>query len=111
MSRDTGAFAANPKEFMKYILMQLKPLDHLLFKPQCEFVVDQDEKLAVNFIGRNESMQNSYDEICSKIGIPSATLGLVNSSLHRPYMEYYDSETLELVTNQYKKDFDLFGYH
>ena len=111
MSRDTGAFAANPKEFMKYILMQLKPLDHLLFKPQCEFVVDQDEKLAVNFIGRNESMHNSYDEICSKIGIPSATLGLVNSSLHRPYMEYYDSETLELVTNQYKKDFDLFGYH
>ena len=110
MSRDTGAFAANPKEFMKYILTQLKPLDHLLFKPQYEFVVDQHEKPVMNFIGRNESMQNSYDEICSTIGISPAKLGVMNSSLHRPYMEYYDSESLELVASQYRKDFDLFGY-
>jgi len=110
MSRHNGAFAANPREFMKYILTQLKPLDHLLFKPQCEFVLDHHEKLAVNFIGRNESMQNSYDEICSTIGITPVKLGVVNSSLHRPYMEYYDSELLELVASQYRKDFDLFGY-
>ncbi len=110
MSRDTGAFAANPKEFMKYILTQLKPVDHLLFKPQYEFIVDQNEKLAIDFVGRNESMQDSYNEVCSKLGIPTAQLGVVNSSRHRPYMEYYDDETYSLVANQYSKDIDMFDY-
>lgn len=110
MSRDTGDFAARPKEFMKYILIQLKPEQHLLYKPQSEFVVDQDEKLVMDFVGRNESMQDSYDQICSKLGIPTAQLGVVNSSRHRPYMEYYDDETYSLVANQYSKDIDMFGY-
>lgn len=110
MSRDTGAFAANPREFMKYILTQLKPLDHLLFKPQFEFIVDDNGKPAMDFVGRNESMQDSYNEICAKIGIPASQLGVVNSSRHRPYMEYYDDETLALVASQYQQDIDLFGY-
>lgn len=110
MSRDTGAFAARPKEFMKHILTQLKPNEHLLYKPQCEFVVDQNEKLAVDYVGRNESMQDSYDEVCLKLDIPATKLGTVNSSRHRPYMEYYDDEIHSLVSDVYSKDINMFGY-
>jgi hypothetical protein len=55
-------------------------------------------------------MQKSYDEICLKLGLPSAQLGTVNSSQHRPYTEYYDAETYSLVADLYSKDFDMFGY-
>lgn len=110
MSRDTGAFAAQPREFMKYILTELKPNDHLLYMSQYEFIVDQNEKLAVDYVGRNESMQDSYSRICLEIGIPATELSIVNSSQHRPYMEYYDDEIHSLVSNVYGKDIDMFGY-
>jgi Sulfotransferase family len=110
MSRGTGEFAAKPKEFMKYVLKDLRPLDHLLYRPQYEFIVDQDNRLAVDYVGRNESMQESYEEICLKLGIPVAQLALVNSSKHLPYMEYYDEEIYSLVANLYKKDIEIFNY-
>jgi hypothetical protein len=110
MSRQTGAFAAQPKEYMKYILTQLKPVDHLLYKPQYEFIVDQNDMLSVDFIGRSEAMQDSYNKICAELGIPAALLEVVNSSRHRPYMEYYDDETYSLVADRYSKDIDMFGY-
>ncbi len=110
MSRDTGAFAAQPKEYMKYILTQLRPVDHLLYKPQHEFIVNQNDMLSVDFIGRTESMQDSYNKICAKLGIPAMLLDVVNSSRHYPYMEYYDDETYSLVTDMYNKDIDMFGY-
>ncbi|MGH8051027.1 MAG: sulfotransferase family 2 domain-containing protein [Arenimonas sp.] len=110
MSRDNGAFAAQPKAFMKHVITQIKPADHLLYKPQNYFLVDTAGALSVDFIGRNESMQDSYNEICSSLGIPAAMLGVVNSSQHKPFMEYYDEETYALVADLYNRDIDLFGY-
>ncbi len=110
MSRDNGAFLAQPKAFMKHVITQVKPVDHLLYRPQSYFVVDDADRLAIDFVGRNESMQDSYNEICRKLGIPTAQLGVVNSSQHRPYMEYYDEETYSLVADLYGKDIDIFGY-
>jgi hypothetical protein len=110
MSRETSAFASQPKAFMKYVLTELKPENHLLYRPQYEFMVDQNQNLAMDFVGRNEDMQKSYDEICAKLGVPNERLEVINSSRHRPFMEYYDEETYSLVANQYRKDIELFGY-
>ena len=110
MSRENGAFAAQPKAFMKYVITQMNPVNHLLYRPQYEFIVDDENNIAMDFIGRNESMQDSYDQICMKLGLQSSRLATVNSSQHRPYMEYYDDETYSLVHDLYKKDIDMFDY-
>jgi hypothetical protein len=110
MSRTTGEFVSRPRDFMKHVIIGLNPVDHLLYKPQYEFLVDHNGQIAVDFIGRNESMQASYDKICQTIGMPSTKLELINSTEHRPFMEYYDDETYGLVSNLYRKDLELFGY-
>lgn len=110
MSRENGNFLSEPKAYMKYILNELNPVDHLLYRPQYQFIVDENDAIAIDFIGRNETMQESYDMVCRKIGINPIKLGIINSSNHQPYMEYYDYEIYTLVSKLYRKDFDMFGY-
>ena len=75
-----GSFATAPRAYMKQILTRTRPLDHILFRPQSEFVTDGDGKLIVDFIGRVERLQADYDRICARIGIPTSTLGRATSS-------------------------------
>src|SRR5689334_23819166 len=51
-----------------------------LFRSQHNFVMDETGALLSDYIGRVEEMQTSYDEICGRIGIPSAKLEKVNPS-------------------------------
>ena len=55
-------------------------------------------------------MQQSYDRICERIGIPSATLERVNSTERRDYRDYYDQSLIEGVAKLYARDLELFGY-
>ena len=95
---------------MKYIIREQRPVDHLLFQPQHSFVTDADGKVAMDVVGRNETMQSSFDEICRKAGMPETTLERVNSTQHRTYHEYYDRDLIGWVSDFYRKDLELFNY-
>lgn len=110
MSRDSGHFERAPRAFMKYVIRELRPFDHILFRPQCEFVADASGRLLMDYVGRNEAMQVSYDAICARLGVAGATLERVNASSHRPYATYYDDELVAMVAQLYRDDLALFGY-
>jgi hypothetical protein len=110
MSRGTNVFQAEPQRYMKYIIRELKPVDHLLYQPQHCMVCNERGELELDFVGRNETMQASFDEACAKIGIPSASLGRVNASKHRPWQEYYDPDLVGWVSDLYRRDLELFNY-
>jgi hypothetical protein len=56
-------------------------------------------------------MQRSYDAICARIGIPSATLEQgVNASRHQDYRSYYNPSLTDGVAALYARDLALFGY-
>lgn len=105
-----GSFAATPRDYMKHILTKTRPYDHILFRPQSEFVTDSDGKLIVDFVGRVERLQADSERICARIGIPCAELGRSNESSHRDYREYYDDELIGLVSDMYRSDLELFDY-
>lgn len=109
MTRDNGQFERDPKAVMRHIL-EAPPLHHILFQPQHLLVTDPDGKLLVDHIGRVEEMQRSYDEICERIGIPTAPLEKVNSSQRKDYREYYDQPLIDGVAKLYSRDLELFGY-
>lgn len=110
MARTTTHFDTEPLRYMKYIIRDAKPMNHILFQPQHSFVVDRDGVLQLDMIGRTETMQESYDEISRELGLRSVALEKVNSSRRRAYQEYYDPELVSMVSRLYQKDLDMFGY-
>jgi hypothetical protein len=109
MTRDSGQFEHDPKAVM-HRMLEKPPLQHILFQPQHLLVTDAEGQLLADYVGRVEEMQRSYDEICERIGIPTAELERVNSSKRNDYRDYYDQPLIDGVANLYARDLLLFGY-
>ena len=110
MTRQSGEFERAPQQVMRHVLFQLRPMQHILFQPQYTLLVDADGKLLSDCVGRVEEMQESYDAICVRIGIPSRPLEQVNSTRRGDYRQYYDQQLIDGVSDLYRRDLDLFGY-
>lgn len=110
MTRENGVFDRDPRGTMRRIAFELRPMQHIHFQPQCTLLTDERGELAVDYVGRVEEMQRGYDEICSRIGIPSRPLDRVNASRRGDYRDYYDSGLIDAVAALYRRDLELFGY-
>lgn len=82
---------------------------HIFFKN--DFIDLKDVK-----IGRFENIQEDFKEITSlisersKVPIKIQPLAKTNSSSRTHFNEYFDEESFSVVSQVYKKDFELFGY-
>ena len=110
MTRAQGDFDRDPQATMRRILFELRPMQHVHFQPQYTLLVDDRGELATDFIGRVETMQDSYDALCTKIGIPGRVLDKVNGSRRGDYRQYYDQALIDGVADLYARDLQLFDY-
>ena len=110
ITREGGEFDRDPRAVMRHFLFTAPPERHILFAPQHVLVTGADGELLADEIGRVEQMQQSYDAMCTRIGIPSRPLEKVNSSRRGDYRQYYDQQLIDGVAHRYARDLDLFGY-
>lgn len=109
VTREGNAFKDDPKKVMRRILAE-PPSEHVLFWPQNTFLVDGSGNLLTDYVGRVETMQESFEFIASKIGIPAVQLEKVNATERSAYRDYYDQELIDGVAKLYADDLRLFGY-
>ena len=92
------------KMFVENYLDNHKPFFHAVLQ------YDLVGHPGMDFIGRYETLQNDFNIVCDKIGIPHDKLPIIGKSKHEAYDKYYDDETYDIVTEKYAKDIEYFGY-
>lgn len=72
-----------------------------------------DGELCADFVIRYEHLEEDYDEVCRRVGIPVTGLPHLKTGIRkqrRPYTDYYTDETREIVATLHANDLRHFGY-
>lgn len=110
LTRNQQLPPGDKKVHLKQAIRSPQFTGRILVQPQYKMLVDETNTLALDYLGRYEDIQASYDHICERIGIPSKSLIEKNASDHQSSESYYDDELRQLVTDFYRGDFELLGY-
>ena len=110
LNRRNPDYRGRETAFMKRAIQVGRFQQRALVRPQRDMLVDEAGELGMDFIGRYENLQQSFEEACRRIGIPAQRLAQSNATDHRHYATYYDDELLRLVTDFYRPDFNGFDY-
>ncbi|MEM9423071.1 MAG: sulfotransferase family 2 domain-containing protein, partial [Pseudomonadota bacterium] len=84
-------------------------------RPRDRSVYSIDGNLVVDYCIRYESLMEGLEHVCRVTGIPYEPdrLGTFKGGYHavsRPYQDYYDDETREMVRKFFAPDLSRFGY-
>ena len=103
------------ESFKKWVLFELAERDPLLKKrfnllPQTNWLVDNQYKIQLDFIGRFENLKEDFQKLGKLISLETNLPHLNHSSRVKNYKQQYDKELIEVVTKYYQKDLTHFGY-
>ena len=76
---------------------------------QKDFIADKSGKIIVDFIGKYETLEKDFEQVCKKLKI-QAHLPQKNKTEHKDYRNYYTKRTKKIVENIFQEDIELFGY-
>lgn len=101
-------------DFLRLKFDPERPYDYMLdtsAELQHEYIVDLQGRVIVDFIGRYETLEQDFDTICQRIGIPTPQLPhLRKAGERKDYRAYYDDSLVDMVAEHYRRDLDVLGY-
>lgn len=103
-------FAARPRAVMRLLLQRDATMEGLFFRPQSSFLIAADEAVAVDFVGRFETLGEDFAEVCRRIGLKASALPRLNPSGHGDWQAYYDDDLRTRVAERYERDIQAFDY-
>jgi hypothetical protein len=99
------------KDLLNSSLIIKKENRYHQIRSSTDYIMDENDNIIVDYIGRFENLKDDWNFICEKIG---TKIELVHhnkhSRDHKHYRDYYDDETREFVAKACEKDLKLFGY-
>lgn len=103
-------FDLNPSAFMKLLFKERSRLNSLHFLPQTQFICDNQNQILLDEIGKLESLEKDFAQICNRLSINCSLGEKKNQSKHSYWSEYLDEELYTLIKKAYASDFTTFGY-
>lgn len=80
-------------------------------KQLTDFLVDEDGKLAMDRVLRQEDLENELRAMVADLNLAiTVKPGRFNESEHGDYRSYYDDDAAAIVARRHKDDLRLFGY-
>lgn len=110
INRENRMMQDDPLSTMKRIINDPHSREHILFRPQHEFVTDDEGRLMAHNVCKFESLQQDFNQVCDHLNLPQTLLQRVNVTTTPPEQRVFDLELKELVQAVYRRDFELFGY-
>ena len=101
-------FDTHYNTFKKFVISDA--VENCSWKNHSTLQIEMANPKYMNFIGRFENLQEDFNTVCDKIGIPRKKIQHRNKTEHKHYTEYYDEETKQFVAEKYAKDIEYFGY-
>ncbi len=79
---------------------------HVLM-PQMRHIINEKGKVGVDFIGKNENLEEDFEKVLNKLGLtPKHRQGKKNVKKHDKFYKYYNQQILNKVNLLLKEDFD-----
>jgi len=92
--------------FPAFIQMQIPRRDAY----QLNMLCDRNGQLLMDFVGKLENLDRDWKIVCEHIGIAQQDLPRKNVTVRKPYQDYYDRDSVKLVTKYWAREIELFGY-
>lgn len=81
------------------------------FRSQRSFIIDENDNILVDFIGKFEALSGDLAVLCEKTGLENMHFFHENKSKRgKDYRDLYTEETKRLIEERYKDDIELFHY-
>lgn len=99
-------------EFVMHWLTEENVQRQMHFAPQTSFLVNGLGRLAMDFIGHHENLQQDFATVCRHLGVV-ASLPVRNVSPRREVPSAYEVasiRTRERIRQVYRRDYELLGY-
>ncbi len=87
-----------------------KHSDTWALRPQLYWLIDCRGKVALDFIGRFERLQDDFLRVSARLGMLDAALPHLIRSNGPSYRQAYDERTRAAVARRYTEEIALFGY-
>ena len=103
---------ANRYDFREFIKLRSEDAESKGVRGyQFKKISDADGNLIVDHVVHLENLEAEILPVFEQIGVPPpAQIATLNRSHHKPYQEYYDDETIELVGQFSREDVERLGY-
>lgn len=103
-------------EYSDFSDFVMRWLDHetvdtqMHFRPQHRFIFDASRRLAVDFVGFYESLENDFEYVAKQLAVTASLPHLNSSGAAEDLSGVYSPQMIEKVSAIYAADIDTFGY-
>ena len=110
LNRRDPQYAGRERAFMKRAIARPRFRARVLVRPQVAMLTTADGDLGLDYLGRFETLQDSFDEVCDRIGLGRRSLDVRNAAQHGEYRDIFDAELRRSLAAFYREDFARLDY-